>query len=154
MARHRFVRCCSKRPSIREQSYLESQCWLACKRGGVHIRTLIAELNCILRRIGVAYSSNIRGTRLRGAGGGREGRPDRFAALAVELTQLKVDVIVTYNNAGVAALQRATRTIPIVFASVGDPVGSGFVASLARPGGNITGFTGLTEELSRKWVEL
>ena len=83
-----------------------------------------------------------------------EGRPDRFPALAVELTQLKVDVIVTYNNAGVAALQRATRTIPIVFASVGDPVESGFAASLARPGGNITGLTGLSEELSRKWVEL
>jgi putative ABC transport system substrate-binding protein len=83
-----------------------------------------------------------------------EGRPDRFPALAVELTQLKVDVIVTYNNAGVGALQRATQTIPIVFASVGDPVGSGYAASLARPGGNITGLTGLTEEVSRKWVEL
>ena len=83
-----------------------------------------------------------------------EGRPDRFPALAVELTQLKVDVIVTYNNAGVAALQRATRTIPIVFASVGDPIGSGYAASLARPGGNITGLTGLTEEVSRKWIEL
>src|SRR5437660_3414504 len=83
-----------------------------------------------------------------------EGRPDRFPALAVELTQLKADVIVTYNNAGVAALQRATRTIPIVFASVLDPVASGFAASLARPGGNITGLTGLTEEVSRKWVEL
>ena len=83
-----------------------------------------------------------------------EGRPDRFPALAAELTQLRVDVIVTYNNPGVAALQQATRTIPIVVANMGDPVGSGFVASLARPGGNITGFTGLSEELSKKWVEL
>ena len=83
-----------------------------------------------------------------------EGRPDRLPALAVELTELKVDVIVTYNNAGVGALQRATRTIPIVFASVGDPVGSGYAASLARPGGNITGLTGLSEEVSRKWIEL
>jgi len=83
-----------------------------------------------------------------------EGRPDRLPALAVELTQLKVDVIVTYNNAGVGALQRATQTIPIVFASVGDPVGSGYAASLARPGGNITGLTGLSEEVSRKWIEL
>jgi putative tryptophan/tyrosine transport system substrate-binding protein len=83
-----------------------------------------------------------------------EGRPDRFPALAVELTQLKVDVIVTYSNAGVAALQKATRTIPIVFASAADPVASGYAASLARPGGNITGFAGLTEEVSRKWVEL
>ncbi len=83
-----------------------------------------------------------------------EGRPDRFPALAAELTQLRVDAIVTYNNAAVAALQQATRTIPIVVANMGDPVGSGFVASLARPGGNITGFSGLSEELSRKWVEL
>lgn len=83
-----------------------------------------------------------------------EGRPDRLPALAAELTQLKVDVIVTYSNAGVAALQRATRTIPIVFATVADPVASGYAASLARPGGNITGLTGLADEVSRKWVEL
>jgi putative ABC transport system substrate-binding protein len=83
-----------------------------------------------------------------------EGSPDRFPALAAELIQLRVDAIVTYNNPAVAALQQATRTIPIVVANMGDPVGSGFVASLARPGGNITGFSGLSEELSRKWVEL
>jgi putative tryptophan/tyrosine transport system substrate-binding protein len=79
---------------------------------------------------------------------------DRFSTLAAELTQLKLDVIVTYTSSAVTALQQATRTIPIVVASMGDPVGSGFVASLARPGGNITGFTGLSEEVSRKWVEL
>src|SRR5919201_4603061 len=83
-----------------------------------------------------------------------DGRPDRFPALAAELTQLRVDAIVTYNNPAVAALQQATRTIPIVVANMGDPVGRGFVASLARPGGNITGVSGLSEELSRKWLEL
>ena len=83
-----------------------------------------------------------------------EGRPERFPALAAELTQLKVDVIVTYSNASVAALQRATQTIPIVFANAGDPVASGFAASLARPGGNITGFANLADEVSRKWLEL
>ena len=83
-----------------------------------------------------------------------EGRVDRLPALAAELIQLGVDAIVTYNNAPVAALQQATRTIPIVVANMGDPVGSGFVASLARPGGNITGLSGFSEELSRKWVEL
>ena len=83
-----------------------------------------------------------------------EGRLDRFPVLAAELAQLKVNVIVTYNNAGVTALQRATKTIPIVFASLADPVGSGFAATLARPGGNITGFASLNEEVSRKWVEL
>ena len=83
-----------------------------------------------------------------------EGRPDRMSVLAAELAKLRVDVIVTYNNATVAALQKATQTIPIVAASMGDPVGSGFVASLARPGGNITGFTSLSHDLHRKWVEL
>jgi len=83
-----------------------------------------------------------------------DGRPDRFPALAAELIELRVNAIVTYNNPAVAALQQATRTIPIVVANMGDPVGSGFVASLARPGGNITGFSGLSEELGRKWVEL
>ena len=83
-----------------------------------------------------------------------EGMPDRFPALAAELVQLRVDAIVTYNNAAVAALQQATRTIPIVVANMGDPVGSGFVASLARPDENITGLSGLGEELSSKWVEL
>ena len=83
-----------------------------------------------------------------------EGRPDRMSVLAAELAKLRVDVIVTYNNATVAALQKATQTIPIVAASMGDPVGSGFVASLARPGGNITGFSSLGHDLNRKWVEL
>src|SRR5262249_14997402 len=83
-----------------------------------------------------------------------DGMPDRFPALAAELIQLRADAIVTYNNAAVAAVQRATRTVPIVAANMGDPVGSGFVASLARPGGNITGFAGLAEELGRKWAAL
>ncbi len=83
-----------------------------------------------------------------------EGRPDRFPPLAAELIHLRVDAIVTYNNAAVAALQQATRAIPIVVANMGDPVGSGFVASLARPGGNITGFSGLAEELGGKRLEL
>jgi putative tryptophan/tyrosine transport system substrate-binding protein len=83
-----------------------------------------------------------------------EGRPERLASLADELIQLRVDVIVTHSNAAVAALQHATRTIPIVVAVMGDPVGSGFVTSLARPGGNITGFATLAESLAGKWVEL
>jgi putative tryptophan/tyrosine transport system substrate-binding protein len=83
-----------------------------------------------------------------------EGTPDQFPALAGELINLRVDVIVTQSNAAVAALQQATRTIPIVVAAMGDPVGSGFVASLARPGGNITGFSNESEEFAGKWVEL
>ena len=83
-----------------------------------------------------------------------EGRSDQVPALAAELVQLKVDLIVTYSNQTAGALQKATRTIPIVVAGMGDPVRNGFVASLARPGGNITGFSSLVEELNRKWMEL
>jgi putative ABC transport system substrate-binding protein len=83
-----------------------------------------------------------------------EGKADRFAALAAELVGLKVDVIVTTTTPGVLATKKATSTIPIVFVSVGDPVAGGLVASLARPGGNITGLTILAPELSGKRVEL
>ena len=83
-----------------------------------------------------------------------EGRADRLHSSAKELVQLSPDAIVTYNNAAVVALQRATRTIPIVVANMGDPVGSGLVVSLARPGRNVTGLSGLAEEVSRKWLEL
>src|SRR2546425_3110990 len=68
-----------------------------------------------------------------------EGRTERFAEISSEFVRLKVDVIVTHGTAPVAAAKRATTVIPIVFASVGDPVGAGVVASLARPGGDITG---------------
>jgi hypothetical protein len=69
-----------------------------------------------------------------------EGRPERFAEIATEFVRLKVDVIVTLGGAVLVAKQ-ATSVIPIVFASAGDPVGGGLVASLARPGGNITGLS-------------
>ena len=83
-----------------------------------------------------------------------EGKPDRFGALATELVQLREDAIITQSNAGVAALQQATRTIPVIAVPMGDPVASGFVARLARPGGNITGFSNQAEELAGKWLEL
>jgi ABC transporter substrate binding protein len=79
-----------------------------------------------------------------------EGMPDRLPTLAAELTNLRVQVIVTQSNAALAALQQATRTIPIVVAGMGDPVESGFVASLARPGGNITGFSNQGRTVCRK----
>ena len=83
-----------------------------------------------------------------------EGKLDRLPALAAELVRLKVDVIVTSSPAPTRAAQEATVTIPIVFAQDGDPVASGFVASLARPGGNITGLSTLAPELSGKRLEL
>jgi ABC transporter substrate binding protein len=70
-----------------------------------------------------------------------EGRSERFAEIAAELIRLKVDVILTHNTPPVLAAKEATSVIPIVFASAGDPVGSGVVASLARPGGNVTGLS-------------
>lgn len=83
-----------------------------------------------------------------------EGRAERYPDLAAELVQLRVDVILAQGNPALAALKQATPTIPIVMAQVGDPVGSGFVASLARPGGNITGLSNMAEGVSGKWVEL
>jgi putative tryptophan/tyrosine transport system substrate-binding protein len=79
---------------------------------------------------------------------------DRLPALAAELVRLKVDVIVTGGPPSTRAAKEATVTIPIVMTQVGDPVGSGFVASLARPGGNITGLSSLAPELCGKQLEL
>jgi putative tryptophan/tyrosine transport system substrate-binding protein len=84
-----------------------------------------------------------------------EGRFDRLPALAVELVQLPVDVLVVLaGDPGVRAAQSATRTIPIVMAVSSDPVSTGFISSLARPGGNITGISGLTPEVAGNRLEL
>jgi putative ABC transport system substrate-binding protein len=83
-----------------------------------------------------------------------EGKRDRQRALAVELVHLKVDVIVAVGSSDIRAAKEATSTIPIVMVSSGDPVASGFVASLARPGGNVTGLATLRPELSGKRLEL
>ena len=83
-----------------------------------------------------------------------EGKLDHLPALAAELVRLKVDVIVTGGGRATRTAKEATNTIPIVMAQVPDPVGDGFVASLARPGGNITGLSALGPELSGKRLEL
>ena len=83
-----------------------------------------------------------------------EGKYERLPALAAELTQLKPEVIVTQSTPATEALRRATSSIPIVTAAVGDPVGSGFAVSLARPGGNVTGLSVIVTESSGKHVEL
>jgi putative ABC transport system substrate-binding protein len=82
------------------------------------------------------------------------GDTDRTNRLAAELAALSPDVMVAAGAPTVSAIQRATRTVPIVFASSIDPVGAGIVASLARPGGNVTGFTQFEYGLSAKWPEL
>jgi len=83
-----------------------------------------------------------------------EGKPDRLPALAAELIDLKVDLIVTHGFPPARVAKRATTSIPIVMAVIGDAVGAGLVASLARPGGNITGLTSISSELYGKRLEL
>src|SRR3989442_341956 len=82
------------------------------------------------------------------------GDTDRHRQNAAELAALAPDVILAHGSPIVRQLQRATRTVPIVFVSVADPVGGGFAASLARPGGNATGFMNLEYGLGGKWLEL
>src|SRR5262245_30053181 len=79
---------------------------------------------------------------------------NRFRTYATELVGSVPDVILVQSNPGLAALQQETRTIPIVFVQVADPVGSGFIESLARPGGNTTGFTNFESSMGSKWLEL
>jgi len=83
-----------------------------------------------------------------------EGRYDRFPALVSDLVRIKVDAIVTAGTPGTLAAKQATKTIPIVMAVAGDAVGAGLVASLARPGGNVTGSTTIVQELEGKRLEL
>jgi len=83
-----------------------------------------------------------------------EGRTERAAEIAAEFVRLKVDVMVTAGTANVIAAKQVTSVIPIVFASAGDPVGTGLVASLARPGGNVTGLSNQSTDLAAKRIEL
>jgi putative tryptophan/tyrosine transport system substrate-binding protein len=83
-----------------------------------------------------------------------EGKLTRLPELAKELVDLKVDVIATFSTPAAIAAQKATQTIPVVFGGVGDPVGSGVVPNLNRPGGNVTGISILATELSAKRLEL
>jgi len=83
-----------------------------------------------------------------------EGRTDRAAEIASEFVRLKVDVIVTWGTSPAMAAKRATAVIPIVFATAGDPVATGLVASLARPGGNVTGLSNQSADLAGKRLEL
>ena len=83
-----------------------------------------------------------------------DGKHERLPGLAAELVRMKVEVIVSHATPGTEALQRATNTIPIVMTSFSDPVGGGFAKSLARPGGNITGLSIMTVDLSTKQLEL
>jgi putative tryptophan/tyrosine transport system substrate-binding protein len=82
-----------------------------------------------------------------------EGREERFAESAAEFVRLKVDVIVT-SGGGMRAVKQATSVIPIVFGTANDPVGAGYVASLARPGGNVTGLSNQAPDLAGKRLDI
>jgi putative ABC transport system substrate-binding protein len=82
------------------------------------------------------------------------GNPERIRANVTEIVGLRPDVIVAQNTPMVAGLHKETDSIPIVFVQVSDPVGDGFVETLARPGGNVTGFTNTMSTLGSKWLEL
>jgi len=83
-----------------------------------------------------------------------EGRYERLSELAVELVRLKVDAIIVPADQNALAAKQATQTIPIVMAGGGDPIAAGVVASLARPGGNVTGLSGVAPEITGKQLEL
>jgi ABC-type uncharacterized transport system substrate-binding protein len=102
-----------------------------------------------LEKLGWSEGRNVR-IDIRFAGG----RPDQYEPLAKELTALQPDVIFAYATPIAAALQRESRTIPVVFVNVSDPIGSGLVASLARPGGNLTGLMLYEEGITGKWLAL
>ena len=83
-----------------------------------------------------------------------DGRAERFPDLAAELVRLNVDMIVTRGTPAIFAAKNATKTIPVVMAASGDPLGAGVVAGLARPGGNVTGLSAFVTELQAKRLEL
>jgi putative tryptophan/tyrosine transport system substrate-binding protein len=118
------------------ESDREAQSWLAAFREE-------------LQKLGWTEGRNIE-MEIRWAAGDVESMK-RFAK---ELVALQPDLIVTGSTPATAAMLQQTRTIPVIFVLVGDPVGSGFVTSLARPGGNATGFTPIEESLGGKWVEV
>jgi putative tryptophan/tyrosine transport system substrate-binding protein len=122
---------------------------LSQAEGDREAKDRIAALREGLQKLGWTEGRNIR-IEARYA----SGSADRMRAHAADLAQLRPDVLFAAATSSLAALNRATSTIPIVFAQVTDPVGAGFVSSLARPGGHITGFTQHEFSIGIKWMEL
>jgi len=121
------------------------------------LETISVELNAAnidaLRR-GLQELAYTEGQNMRLEYRSADGQAARFPALAAELVRLKVDLIVTRGTPAALAAKEATSTIPIVMAAIGDPLDTGVVASLGRPGGNVTGFSAFVTELAGKRVEL
>ena len=138
-------------PALGQQTYKVAK--IGVLMGGIETdasqKEDIAALVQGLRKLGWADGSTIQINYCFGAGD-----PEKMRACAKELVGLKPDVIIGDSTAGTLALARETRSIPVVFVMVADPVGSGFVVSFARPGGNFTGFSNFEPSLGGKWVEL
>jgi putative ABC transport system substrate-binding protein len=115
----------------------------------VEQRVELAALTQELQKLGWADGSNIRIAYRWG-----DSDADRTWASAKELVELQPEVIVAHTTSAVSALDQQTRTIPVVFVLVSDPVGNGFVEDWAKPGGNITGFTDFEPPMANKWLEL
>jgi putative ABC transport system substrate-binding protein len=115
----------------------------------VEAQAMVAALDRGLREQGWIEGHNLRVDRRWGAGD-----RGRIEALAKELVALDPDVLVGYTTPSVAALRKETSTIAIVFVQVSDPIGTGFIADIAHPGGNITGFTNFEASMVGKWAEL
>jgi len=113
-------------------------------------QAFVAAFREALQRVGWTDGSNIRIDTRWAAPGNAEARQH----LAAELVALKPDAILSHNTPTTSALLKETRTIPIIFAFVSDPLGSGFISSFARPGANVTGFAVLEPTMAGKWLEL
>jgi ABC-type uncharacterized transport system substrate-binding protein len=120
--------------------------WLSARPGLAEAQQIIVRM---LRDLGYVSGKNV-SFEFRYA----DNKLDRFPALADELVRLQVDVLLTPGTLGALALKNATKTIPIVFLDVTDPVGAGLVDSLAQPGGNVTGFSSIEADLAGKRLEL
>jgi putative tryptophan/tyrosine transport system substrate-binding protein len=113
------------------------------------VQSYLTAFRVALAKLGWTEGGNLRIEARWGAGD-----PERIRTFAKELVELRPDAILGVTSGVISALARETPAIPIVFANVIDPIGNGFAASLARPGGNITGFTVLDSAIGGKWVEL
>jgi len=111
----------------------------------IYIAVFLQQLQELGRTVGRSVQIDYRST---------AGEADLFRKYAAELIALAPDVIFPAGGSHVGPLQQATRTVPLVFVQVADAVGGGFVSSLARPGGNATGFTNFEYDISGKWLEL
>jgi putative ABC transport system substrate-binding protein len=155
MRRRKFISLCGAAAAVRPLGARAQQAEKVYKIGiltagsGAVVRTLRGILRDGLHDLGW-----IEGKNLTFEGRYAEDDLDQLPVLAAELVSLDVDVIVTVGTLAPLAAKRATSTIPIVMAAAGDPVGSGLVASLARPGGNVTGLSGMEPDLGGKRLEL